>query len=154
MMSMHRHVSVSTRDSRQAVSFPPMMREHTLANMRDHLDALSAILTAMAASNYTEAAHIADARLSMDSSAAAGCKALGDPNGGARAASPMDMESMMAQFMPEGMRVIGLGMHQSASAFAAEATKAAKSGDARTAYEALARVTQQCTACHAAYRLQ
>ncbi len=61
---------------------------------------------------------------------------------------------MMAQFMPEGMRKLGLAMHESASEFAMEAKNSAKSGDAKPAYAALARVTQQCVACHYTYSLQ
>ncbi len=45
----------------------------------------------------------------------------------------------MAQFMPEGMRKLGLAMHQSASDFGTEAPKAAKTGDGRPASAALPR---------------
>ncbi len=64
------------------------------------------------------------------------------------------MEQIMAQFMPEGMRKLGLAMHQSASDFGTEAPKAAKTGDGRPASAALAHMTQQCAACHSAYKVQ
>ena len=44
------------RDARQLVKFPAQMREHTLANMRDHLLALQEIQSALARSEYDRAA--------------------------------------------------------------------------------------------------
>jgi cytochrome c556 len=65
------------------------------------------------------------------------------------------MDHQMAEFMPEGMRNLGLEMHKSASVFAAEAMKTAKPGGSdKKALAALAQLTQQCVACHGAYRLQ
>lgn len=147
------HMAATTGDGRQLVNFPPEMRQHTLANMRDHLQALSEILTAMSSAQYARAARIADARLGMESPSAAGCKsegAMATP----QMSKPAGMDHQMSQFMPEAMRKIGLDMHQSASAFAVAATKAAKTGNAKPALAALSRVTEQCTACHAAYRVQ
>lgn len=140
-------------DARQLVNFPPAMRTHTLANMRDHLQALSEILTAISTAQYAQAARIADARLGMDSPSAEGCKAeaAGAPPQMSKSAG---MDHQMSQFMPKSMRKIGLEMHQSASAFAVAATKAGKTGNAKSALAALSRVTQQCAACHAAYRMQ
>lgn len=60
----------------------------------------------------------------------------------------------MSQFMPEGMRNIGLEMHQAASNFAIEAKKAAKTNNAKPALAALSKVTQQCSTCHSAYKVQ
>lgn len=140
-------------DGRQLVNFPPEMRRHTLANMRDHLLALSEILSAMSAGQYAEAARVAGARLGSDSPSAEGCKddaASGKPP----MSRPTSMDHQMARYMPEEMRSIGLNMHQAASAFAAEATKADKSGNAKPALAALSQVTRQCAACHAAYKVQ
>lgn len=140
-------------DGRQLVNFPPEMRQHSLANMRDHLQALSEILTAMSAGQYTKAAQVAGTRLGMDSPSAEGCK---DNNASSKPqmSKPAKMDHQMSEFMPEGMSKIGLDMHQAASTFAAEATKAAKTGNAKPALAALSRVTQQCTACHTAYKVQ
>ena len=154
MMDHHMHTSAMAADQRQPVSFPAEMRQHILANMRDHLQAMADILTALSTGDYAKAAEIADARLGLDSPAAAGCKAGGDAAKNPQMSLPMNMEQMMAQYMPEGMRNVGLAMHQSASIFAGEAAKAARAGEARPALEALARVSQQCVACHSAYRVQ
>lgn len=140
-------------DGRQLVNFPPEMRQHTLANMRDHLLALSEILAAMAAGQYAKASRVAGSRLGMDSPSAAGCqdeKAAAKP----QMSKATGMDHRMGEFMPEGMRQLGLDMHQAASAFAGEAAKAARTGNAKPALAALSRVTQQCTSCHSAYKLQ
>ena len=139
-------------DQRQLVGFPPEMREHTLANMRDHLAAMSEILAAMSSAHYAKAAHIASTRLGLDSPSAAGCKA--EPAAGAPMMSkPGDMEHQMARVMPEGMRAIGLEMHTAASAFAAEVLQAGGHQNTKPALAALSRVIQQCSACHSAYKV-
>lgn len=140
-------------DPRQLVNFPPEMREHTLANMRDHLAAISEILAAMSTGHYAKAARTASTRLGLDSPAAAGCKP--EPAAGAPMMSrPGDMEHRMGKAMPEGMRNIGLEMHTAASDFAAEALKATGINNPKPALAALSRVIQQCSACHATYRVQ
>jgi cytochrome c556 len=154
MIDRHAHMEKMSADGRQHVNFPPELRQHILSNMRDHLKALSEILAAMSTGASDEAAQIAKMRLGMDSPAAEGCKAPGVPSSAASKPQPMNMHQMMAQFMPEGMRKAGLAMHQAASDFADEAAKVSKSGDATPAYAALARVTEQCTVCHASYRVQ
>lgn len=146
------HMAGLVVDSRQLIEFPAPMRQQMLANMRDHLQALSDILAASADDQYAQAAAIANARLGMDSPAAAGCK-LEDADDHPNMSLLPNMDLHMTQLMPAGMRKIGLAMHQAASDFAVEATKAAESGDAKPAFAALSRVTEQCVACHAAYRV-
>lgn len=147
------HAAPNSGDGRQVVDFPSEMRDHTLANMRDHLRALSEILAAMADAKYARAATIAATRLGMDSPSAQGCK--GEPGMAVvQVSRPGDMDHQMSQFMPEGMRKVGLEMHRSASAFALEAGKASKTGNAKAALAALSKVTEQCTSCHAAYRVR
>lgn len=147
------HMAAMGGDNRQQVNFPPEMRQHTLANMRDHLEALSEILSKMSAGQYTKAAQVASTRLGMDSPSAEGCKSE-DTAGKPQMSKPANMDHQMSQFMPEGMRNIGLAMHQAASDFAVEANKAGKSGNPKQALAALSKVTQQCSACHAAYKVQ
>jgi len=146
------HMAGMPADGRQLVNFPPPMREHTLANMRDHLLALSEILGAMSAGKYAQAARIADARLGMASPSAEGCSS--DSGSAPQMSKPASMAQQMNELMPEGMRSIGLEMHKSASVFVGAANKAAKTGNPKPALAALTRVTQQCTSCHAAYKVQ
>ena len=122
-------------DGRQAVEFPEPLRAHTLANMRDHLLALQEIQQALADGAHDKAAGISETRLGMTSLKAHGAHDV-------------------AKFMPEGMQSIGTEMHRSASRFAVEAANAGATGNVRPALAALARVTQQCVACHAAYRMK
>jgi hypothetical protein len=121
-------------DGRERVKFPEAMKEHTLANMRDHLLALQEIQTALAAAEYDRAADIAEMRLGMSSLTAHGAH-----------------ES--SRFMPKGMQDAGGAMHRSASRFATAAKDAAVTGEIRPAVGALAEVMAGCVACHAGYRL-
>lgn len=122
-------------DERELVELPAPIREHMLANMRDHLLALHEIQQALAKNQENTAAKIAEQRLGLTSLKAHGAHEL-------------------AKFMPEGMRAIGSEMHRSASRFVIEAQNSGVTDDLRPALQALAKVTAQCVQCHAAYRLQ
>ena len=126
--------ATAATDTRQKLDFPPMMRDHMLANMRDHLLALSEIQQLMATEEYATAAEVAEQRLGLSSL---------DNHGAAH----------MAQMMPQEMREIGTGMHQAASQFAITVVDASTDNDLKPALGALAKVTQQCIACHSAYRV-
>lgn len=137
-------------DTRKLLDFPAPMREHMLSNMRGHLQALNEILAALSIGDGPKAGKIAETRLGVESPGAAACV----PNSGTTDHSTHDMAAMMAQFMPEDMRALGLTMHESASEFAREAAKTRSGGDLKPALASLARVTQSCAACHAEYRLK
>lgn len=120
---------------RVEVEFPVELREHTLANMRDHLLTLQEIQAALAAGKYDQAADISERRLGMSSLAAHGAHEV-------------------AKYMPQGMQDTGSAMHRSASRFAVAAQDAGATNDVKPALAALAEVTANCVACHAAYRLK
>jgi len=126
--------AASQNDGRQLVGFPDLMRQHTMANMRDHLMALQEIDIALSRSDFDNASRIAEQRLGMSSLESHGAVHL-------------------APYMPQAMQNIGTQMHRSASRFAIEAQNASVSNDIRPALAALGDVMQQCVACHAAYRL-
>ncbi len=132
--SMHQYMGAVGDDPRQLVDFPPPMRQHTLANMRDHLLTISEIQAALSAGQFDRASTLAEQRLGMTSLKLHGAHEV-------------------SAHMPPGMRELGTAMHRSASAFALEVQAAGVSGDVRPALRALSRVTQSCVACHAAYRL-
>ena len=144
------HMMSHAPDTRKALDFPPPMREHILSNMRSHLQALSEILAALSTGDGPKAGKIAETRLGLDSPEAAACM----PKSVTTESSTQNMAAMMAKYMPEEMRALGLAMHHSASAFAREAAKARTGADLKPAIAALAQVTQNCAACHAAYRLK
>jgi hypothetical protein len=123
------------KDTRQVVNFPKALREHTLANMRDHLLALQEIQEALAKQEYDRAGDIAERRLGMSSLQLHGAHDV-------------------AKYMPKGMQDAGTALHRNASRFAVAAKDAAATGDVGLALAALASVMAQCVACHAGYRVK
>lgn len=129
----HGHVGAS--DTRQFVKLPDEIKVGTLANMRDHLLALSEIQGALATERYAEAADIAENRLGMSSLKLHGAHEV-------------------SKFMPQDMQDTGAAMHRNASRFAIAAQNSAATGDVKPALAALSEVTRACVACHASYRIQ
>jgi cytochrome c556 len=130
--------SHASEDDRELVKLPPMMQEHMLANMRDHLAAIEEILGELASGNVDEASAIAENRLGMSSLSLHGAKHLG-------------------KFMPEAMGAIGTQMHHAASRFSIVAQDAelnAGKTPQREVYKALQEITGNCNACHRAYRIR
>lgn len=128
----------AAEDSRELVKLPPMMQQHMLANMRDHLVALDEILSALAEGQTDKAAKIAEKRLGMSSLSLHGAAHLG-------------------KFMPETMGKIGTQMHRAASRFVVAAQDAELDpgkGAQRMVYRALQQVTENCNACHQAFRIR
>lgn len=117
-------------DARVQVDLPPMMRDHMLGNMRDHLEVIDTLLGQLAAGAHDQAAELAETRLGMSSLGRHGAE-------------------HMAPHMPEGMRAIGSSMHRAASRFA----RVVVEGDAAATLAALREVTAACTACHRGYRV-
>jgi hypothetical protein len=117
-------------DARTRVDFPDMMKSHFLGNMRDHLQALHDIQTALAKGQLDKAAEIAEAKIGMSSMIA-------------------HNSSHLAPFMPKGMQDIGTEMHHAASRFAMIANE----GDLPKALDGLPKITEQCVACHMSYRV-
>ena len=124
-------IAQAESDNRKLVKFPAPMRTHMLGNMRDHLTALHEIQAALAAGKLDQAADVAETRIGMSSLATHDA-------------------SHMAPYMPQPMQDIGTAMHHAASRFA----RSAHEGDLKKALTDLSGVTQQCVACHAAYRVQ
>jgi hypothetical protein len=126
--------TVFAEDKRIYVELPPMMQEHMLSNMRDHLLALQTITQQLANGKYDEAADTAERRLGMSSLESHGA-------------------SHMGKFMPREMGQIGTSMHRAASRFALAARDAAVEGGLEKAFGALSEVMAQCVACHNGYKI-
>lgn len=122
-------------DKREVVKFPPLIREHILSNMRDHLLAISEIQHHLGQGHFEVAGNIAENRLGMTSLKIHGAH-----------------ES--ARYMPKGMQDIGTSMHRSASQFAVLAQESEVTRDWAKTIAALSKVTGTCVACHAAYKVQ
>jgi len=121
-------------DARIQVDLPPMMQEHMMANMRDHLSALQNITQQLSTQQFDAAADTAEQRLGMSS---------------------MDIHgaSHMGKLMPKEMAIIGTNMHHAASRFALAARDAEIEGGLEKAFGALSDVMQECVACHTAYKI-
>ena len=122
-------------DSRQFVEFPAPLVEHTLANMRDHLQTLQEIQLHLATGHTDVAAKLAEERLGMSSLGLHGA-------------------AEVSKYMPQGMQDAGTAMHRAASRFAITAEEAGVTGDLRPVFAGLAEITAQCVGCHAGYRLK
>jgi len=132
--AQHSH-DAGRRDARIAVAFPAELRQHTLSNMRDHLQALAQIQGYLAAHDFDRAAEVAEFQLGMSSLSLHGAHEV-------------------AKYMPKGMQDAGTAMHRSASQFAVAAKEASIDHDVPRALGALTKVTQACVGCHAGYRLK
>lgn len=122
-------------DTRERIEMPAPMQQHMLANMRDHLTAVSEIQQALGAGEFNRAAEIAEQRLGMSSLAAHGA-------------------AHMAAYMPKPMQDTGTEMHKAASRFAVIAQETAVDGNMKRAIGGLSAITRQCVACHAGYRIR
>lgn len=121
-------------DTRELVNFPPPLRDHTMASMRDHLLTLQRIQEALATDKFDEAAKLAEQRLGLSSFG-------------------LHEAHEVAKYMPKGMAEAGTAMHRAASRFAVAAQTAGATGDIKPAVEALSQVTLACVSCHVGYRL-
>ncbi len=123
-------VNMNSADARKPVLLPPMMQQHMLADMRDHLFTIEQIERDLADGHFDAAGQIAEQHLGISS-------------------LQSHDASRMAPYMPKAMQIIGDKMHRRASRFAVIAPE----GSLPKALSALADVTSQCVACHEAYRL-
>ena len=130
LMLFYGFAKADEQDARIKINMPDRMKEHMLGQMRDHLLALHGIQVAIARGDLDKAGDIAETRLGVSS-------------------MPAQMQQQMAPYMPQAMRMTGMEMHKAASRFARTATE----GDTLRALDSLSAVTQQCVACHAAYRV-
>jgi len=128
----------AVEEKREFIELPPMMQEHMLANMRDHLVALDEMLAALAEGDTDEAARVAENRLGMSSLSLHGAAHIG-------------------KFIPKEMGAIGTQMHHAASRFVIVARDAELDpglDSQRKVYKALQAITENCNACHQAYRIR
>jgi hypothetical protein len=134
----HAATSGQSDDPRELVSLPDPMREHMLANMRDHLATLDTVFADIADNKFDAAGKLLEKRLGMSS-------------------LPLHHAAEMAPYFPKPMQDAGTTMHRAASrlAIVLQNASVAQSFDAmREVNAALHEVTSACVACHAGYRLR
>ncbi len=139
--------------ARTGITLPPEIREQFLMNMRDHLSAISEIQAALAEGRFYQAADIAENRIGLGAPSSEACRMSDMAMHHEESPGPRTDNSALSKFMPEAMHKIGFRMHSAADQFALDARNAAKARDYRMAIASLSRVTTQCVACHAGFRL-
>ena len=86
-------------DPREVVALPGPMQEHMLANMRDHLATLNAVVGDIADDKFDAASKLLEARLGMSSLS-------------------LHHAAEMAPYFPQPMQDVGTSMHHAASRLA------------------------------------
>ncbi|MBI5165660.1 MAG: hypothetical protein HY985_17380 [Magnetospirillum sp.] len=126
---------VANAAERSVVQVPPEIRLAMAEVMRQQLDALNAVISAVAAGEFGKAAEIAEQGLGMTASAR---------YGGAR----------FSPYMPADMGRMGGATHRAGSrlAIALQDAELQAPGEAHASVvKALAAVTEGCNGCHAAF---
>ncbi len=124
-------------DLRQLVPLPVPMQQEMLANMRDHLKTLDAVIGEIADAKFDAAGSLLETRLGMSS-------------------LPAHHAAELAPYFPDPMQQDGTVMHRAASrlAIALQDASVTRTFEAmQKVNAALHDVTSTCVACHAAYRL-
>mgnify|MGYP000034506766 CR=1 FL=1 len=132
----HHGKAHTTNDTRQEVVFPASVYEHTLKSMREHLEAVHAVIDAIGTGDFEGASEVAERGLG-----------IGHQHG------PDGLQSGHA-YMPPGMRKLGHQMHMNARDLVVTLRNADVTGDTQKVLTSLKEVTAQCVACHKAYRLK
>ena len=130
--------AAQAQDARELVRLPGPMQEHMLANMRDHLVTLNAIVGDVAESKFDEAAKLAEERLGMSSLGLHGA-------------------AHMAPLMPQPMQDLGTAMHHAASRLAIVLQDTSVSPSLETIRDvsrSLNEVMTACVTCHSHYRIR
>ena len=102
------------------------MQEHQLANMREHLAAITTIVSLLADNQFDEASKIAHAKLGL---------------------TP-EMQAMCLDVHNEGFTTLGLAFHRSGD----DLGKTLQTKDVAASLRALNKTMQYCIECHATYR--
>jgi hypothetical protein len=122
----HHHQGMPTVDKRISLNLGPAMKQHQLANMRNHLDAVRRIIEAISIDQFEAASQIASEGLGLTTR----------------------MEGMCNSFENESFRELALTFHKSGD----ELATVLKSGNAQKSLQALNETMTFCVNCHATYR--
>ncbi len=114
------------KDGRTSLKNPPMMREHHLSIMREHLEAVTEITGLISTGDYDKASRTAREKLGLTPEMRRMCEMMGDK-----------------QFT-----AVGLAFHQSAD----KLSEVLKKKDATASLAALHETLNLCVSCHASYR--
>jgi len=121
-----KHMESASSDHRVSLKLTPQMKQHQLANMRSHLEAVRDIIGLMASEKFDEASDIAYNKLGL---------------------TP-EMEKMCSMFGNDGFKQIGLAFHKSAD----DLGSVLKTKNATKSLQALRSTMNYCIQCHASFR--
>ena len=130
---------------RQPVTLPADAKAIFLAQMLGHMVALDAVITALGRGDYAAAAEVAANEIAVPR--------FQDAGGGSDSGPGLGV----GEHLPEAFRAIGKRFRSAAGDFAetARAMPAAPSGAQQQAViAALGEITNECRACHDAYRFE
>jgi len=118
--------SVGASDKRISLGLGPQQKQHQLANMRSHLEAVQSIVGMIAENRFEEASSIAHAKLGL---------------------TP-EMKTMCNMFENKDFKDMGLAFHQSGDALG----DTLKTKNLKQSLQALHTTMNYCIQCHTTYR--
>ena len=113
-------------DTRISLGLSERMKQHQLANMRSHVEAIKSIVGLMAENKFDEASEIAHAKLGL---------------------AP-EMKEIYKMFDNEEFKKLGLAFHKSGDDLA----DTLRTKDTNASLKALNKTMQYCVECHVKYR--
>ena len=122
---MHHH-EMPIEDNRISLGISPQMKLHQLASMREHLEAVQAIVGLILEKKFDEASKIAHQKLGLTPEKKAMCMAMHN----------------------QKFTELGFAFHESGDKLG----EVLQTGDAGESFKALHKTMQFCVQCHATYR--
>jgi len=120
------HQMESSTDKRTSLNLPEQQKQHQLANMRSHLEAVRNIIGLISENKFDEASDVAHNKLGL---------------------TP-EMKKMCNMFDNDDFRTMGLAFHKSADKLGDEL----KTGNLKRSLSALHVTMNSCVQCHATFR--
>ena len=115
-------------DKRIVLRIPPMMRNHMLSNMRDHLAAVNEAVRLLGVGDFRAASSVVQSKLGTTE----------------------EMKRMCGMFGNDAYREMGISFHASADSLSAEI----RSRNMGRILTALSRTLDKCVACHDTFRVE
>jgi adenosylmethionine-8-amino-7-oxononanoate aminotransferase len=123
---MHHNMMHSTNDGRISLNLSPEMKQHQLANMRSHLEAVQTIVGLIAEGAFENASGIAHSKLGLTE----------------------EMQKMCDMFNNNEFKELAYAFHRSGDLLG----DALKTGDIDKSLRALQNTLGYCVRCHGAFR--
>lgn len=123
---MSNNMMSASHDTRISLGLSPMMKQHQLANMRGHIEAIQKIVGLIAAGKFDNASEIAHSDLGLTDK----------------------MKKMCSMFTNADFRQLGFAFHKSADQLAV----VLKTRNTQQSLQALHTTMHYCVQCHATFR--